>query len=330
VNSLSVGLPIYQRVMAAVGRFFTAPASPAPLAALRIGLSAVLLFQAIALWGSLLELFGSQGVVQWSVVEPAMREGEPTLGWFVDVAAPLGISEAAVLHGLFLVYLASLTSLLIGYRTVPAAIVAFLLHMALRTTGYASAYGVDAFAHIMLFYFIWMPIGETWSLDRRLGRTTGEPSSAARLALRVLQIHLCMVYFFSGFEKSLGIDWHTGEAIWCVVMRRDLCPFDLSWIAQAPWLALIAAKGTLLVEMAYPIFVWPRRTRLLWAATTISMHVGIGVIMGLWSFAAVMSVLTFSAFVVRSEPAGAALAVEAVTAPRRSQSIAIGPLPTTA
>ncbi len=160
---------------------------------------------------------------------------------------PLHLESAkqAVLQGLFVVYLASLTSLLVGYRTRPAAIVAFLLHTAIRTTGYASAYGVDAFAHIMLFYFIWMPIGETWSLDRRFGRTTGEPTSAARLALRVIQLHLCMVYFFSGLEKSAGIDWHTGEAIWCVVMRRDLCPFDLSWIAHVPWLALLAAKGTL-------------------------------------------------------------------------------------
>jgi hypothetical protein len=328
VNTLS-DVSISNRILSAVTRFFTKPASPAPLSALRIGVSAVLLLQGLALWGSLLDLLGSQGVVQWSVIEPAMREGEPTLGWFVDAAAPLGISEAGVLQGLFVVYLASLTSLLVGYRTRPAAIVAFLLHTAIRTTGYASAYGVDAFAHMMLFYFIWMPIGETWSLDRRFGRTTGEPSSAARLALRVLQLHLCMVYFFSGLEKSAGIDWHTGEAIWCVVMRRDLCPFDMSWIAHVPWLALLAAKGTLLVEMAYPIFVWPRSTRLFWAATTISMHVGIGVIMGLWSFAALMSVFTFAAFVVRSEPAGAAMAVEAATAPRRSP-IAVGPLQTAA
>ncbi len=329
MNPLS-DISIPSRIVSAFARFFTKPASPAPLAALRIGLSAVLLLQGLALCGSLLDLLGSTGVVHWSVIEPAMRAGEPTLGWFVDAVAPLGLSEATVLKSLFVVYLASLASLLVGYRTRPAAFVAFLLHTAIRTTGYASAYGVDAFAHIMLFYFIWMPIGEVWSLDRRLGRTTGESSSTARLALRVLQLHLCMVYFFSGLEKWAGIDWHTGEAIWCVLMRRDLCPFDMSWIAHAPWLAFLAAKGTLLVEMAYPIFVWPRSTRLLWAATTISMHVGIGVIMGLWSFAALMSVFTFAAFVVRSEPVAASVGAEAATAPCRSPSVGLGSLSTAA
>jgi hypothetical protein len=319
----------HNAVKTAIARFFTAPASPAPLAALRIGVSAVLLLQGIALWGSLLDLLGSQGVVQWSVIEPAFREGEPTLGWFVNAAAKLGISEGVTLHGVFAAYLASLACLILGYRTRSAAIVAWLLHTAIRTTGYASAYGVDAFAHIFLFYFIWMPIGETWSLDRRASRTTGEPSAAARLALRVLQIHLCMVYFFSGLEKGAGIDWHTGEAIWCVVMRGDLCPFDMSWIASVPWLAFLAAKGTLLVEMAYPIFVWPKSTRFLWATATIGMHVGICVIMGLWSFAALMSVLTFSAFLVRSEPAGAALAAEPSTEAKPASSLTFGAMAAT-
>ena len=68
-------LSIINRVPAAIVRFFTAPASPAPLAALRIGVSTVLLLQGIAVWGSLLDLLGSQGVVQWSVIEPAFREG---------------------------------------------------------------------------------------------------------------------------------------------------------------------------------------------------------------------------------------------------------------
>jgi vitamin K-dependent gamma-carboxylase-like protein len=323
-------LLIPNRVKAAIVRFFTAPAPPAPLAALRIGVSAVLLLQGLAILGSLVDLLGSQGVVQWTVIAPEFREGEPTLGWFVDAAANLGISEAVSLHGVFVAYLASLVCLIVGYRTRPAAIVAWLLHTAIRTTGYASAYGVDAFAHIFLFYFIWMPIGETWSLDRRAGRTTGKPSAAARLALRVLQFHLCMVYFFSGLEKGAGIDWHTGEAIWCVLMRRDLCPFDMSWIAGVPWVAFLAAKGTLLVEMAYPIFVWPKNTRFVWATITIGMHVGICVMMGLWSFAALMSVLTFSAFLVRSEPAGAALATEPATAAKPSPSLAFGAMASTA
>jgi hypothetical protein len=54
--------------------------------------------------------------------------------------------------------------------------------------------------------------------------------------------------------------------------------------------------------LGYALFIWPKRTRRLWAVSTIGMHVGIAIFLGLASFAALMSVLTFSAFCVSAEP----------------------------
>src|SRR5438309_1863888 len=47
--------------------FVARPASPRPLAVLRIGLAAVLLAQAYALAGNLIELYGNLGIVQWGI-----------------------------------------------------------------------------------------------------------------------------------------------------------------------------------------------------------------------------------------------------------------------
>jgi hypothetical protein len=125
----------------------------------------------------------------------------------------------------------------------------------------------------------------------------------------VLQIHLCIVYLATGLEKAMGIDWWNGEAIWCSLMRRDLCGWDMSWLARFPGLAMLAGWGTLLVEIGYTAFIWPSKTRRLWAAATISLHIGIAIFLGLTSFAAIMSVFTFSAFMVSSEAVVAAPAV---------------------
>jgi hypothetical protein len=52
----------------------------------------------------------------------------------------------------------------------------------------------------------------------------------------------------------------------------------------------------MLIELGYPVFIWPRRTRPVWVAATAALHLGIGVLMGLWLFSAVMIVMTVAAF----------------------------------
>lgn len=303
------------RIVNALDRFLFTPASPAPLAALRIGVASVLLLQALALAGNLMELYGSRGMVQPMITDTTVHPLVPRASWVVNFLGGQGISEETALRGLFAVYVGSLACLAMGYGTRVASVLSWMTHLMLKANATASVYGVDSFAQIMLFYLMFMPAGGAWSVDRLFGRTSGEPSSGARLALRVLQIHLCIVYFASGIEKSLGADWWNGEAIWCSLMRSDLCPYDMSWLASYSWVAILAGWSTLFIEIGYPFFIWPKASRKIGAMATIGMHVGIAVMMGLTSFAALMSVLTFSAFLVSSEPkTEAAEATEAAPA----------------
>jgi hypothetical protein len=127
----------------------------------------------------------------------------------------------------------------------------------------------------------------------------------------VLQLHLCVVYLSSGLEKASGRQWWDGEAVWRALMRPDLGQFDFSWLAWHPWVAKLACWGTLAVELGYAFLVWPRRTRTAMAVATLGLHAGIAVAMGLYSFSALMMVLTAAAFLVPDGPREA----EAVTAP---------------
>jgi hypothetical protein len=294
--------PFLRRLRDAAGRFVSEPASPQPLAAFRIGVAAVLLAQAAAIAASLLELYGSRGIVQWPIAERMAAPGVPRLSWLASALAPLGVSDAGSVRVVFLLYVGGLTGLLVGLRTRASAVVAWVTHVMLGASGTASTYGVDQWAGIALFYCVWMPVGDTWSADERADRTTGEPSAAARLGLRVLQLHLCIAYLASGIDKAAGEQWLNGEAVFRAVMRPDLAKLDLSWLASHPWVAVAACWATLVVELGYAVFVWPRRTRAVWAVATIGLHAGIAVAMGLWSFSAVMIVLTASAFLVPAEP----------------------------
>jgi hypothetical protein len=293
-----------------VADFFVAPASPAPLAAFRIGVATVLLLQALTLSRNLLDLYGNRGIVQWQVMDGTVDPIVPRLHWVSSTLGRIGVPDSACVQGVFLIYVAALAAMLLGYRTRIATVIAWLTQ---------SIYGVDSFAQIALFYSMWAPVGDVFSLDHAAGRTTGEPSAAAHLGLRVIQIHLTIMYLSCGIEKSMGADWWNGEAIWCALMRRDLCGFDMSWLANVPVLARIACVGTLIVEGFYPIFIWWPRTRKVWAMLTVSLHVGIFVFMRLYSFSAIMGVFTASVFLVSADPAAVAFQLPALDIFRRRQ-----------
>jgi hypothetical protein len=287
-------------------QFAAAPSHPRPLAALRIGLSAVLLAQAFSLAGDLETLYGELGVVQWEVMDPrdgssAVPAGVPRVRWFSDAVAPLGVSVPTATRCVFVLYATSLALLLVGWRTAFTAAAAWILHLSLNSASPMGVYGVDQFANIGLFYCFVMPVGHCWSIDASRNPNLASPSSAATIGLRVLQIHLCIVYLTSGVEKASGLQWWDGEAIWRAVNLPELqTPFEFGWLAQLPWLAAALAWGTLFIEIGYAFFVWNRATRPYIAVATILLHLGIAVAMGLLSFAAVMIVLTTSAFLVPS------------------------------
>ncbi|RKG73828.1 hypothetical protein D7W79_24595 [Corallococcus exercitus] len=276
--------------------FVSAPSSAQPLGVLRIGVAALLLIQAWSLSESLPELLSNRGWVPWSVSEALASPSVPRVDAVVAALAPLGISQVAGIQALAFIYVVALLGLLVGLHTRLSAVVAWAIHTVLLNSISFFSYGVETFAHISLFYCAVMPVGAAFSLDVRAGRLSGAPSALATLSLRMLQVHLCLIYLATGLEKLLGPVWRDGTALWEVLMQPQYGQFDFAWLAVVPWLVKLSTWGTLAVEVGYAVCVWPRRTRGLWVALTVGMHLGIAVMMGLWLFSGMMTVLTFAAF----------------------------------
>jgi len=294
--------PFVKRIGASIAPFFLAPASARPLGVLRILVSAVLLLQAVFVAPLIFELYGKSGITQDALTRYLSDPLLPRIGWFLPLLEGWGVPERQVILGTCLAYAVCLLSLFFGWRTRVAAFFCWLLHWILMTSGYCTNYGVDTFAHIVLFYFMWMPVGGAYSVEQWLRGNPSTTSFEARVSLRVLQIHLCFVYLAGGVEKALGPQWWNGEVIWRALMLPVYAQFDMSWIAGVPWVAKVAAWGTLLTEIGYSFFIWPRKTRPLWITLTVSLHVGIAVFLGLGVFGLIMSVLTLAVFGVSAEP----------------------------
>ena len=283
--------------------FWTAPVTPRPLALFRIGIAFVLLTQAFSLIGHLEELFGTQRVVDRPVTWASPLPGVPDLAWVKQALTLVGLPASFGVPFTLAVYVGALIALLFGFRTRWSAGVAWLSHTALITTNSLAMYGVDAFAQIGLFYCVFFPVGQVMSMDQ--ARSAGgrnargnEPSFGAWLGLRILQIHVCVFYTASGIEKASGEQWWNGEAIWRAVMGAPLDgpPIDCSFLAIVPWLSQGLCWMTLLLEAGIVAFVWHPRLRKLWLVSIIGMHVGIALLMNLWTFSATMIVFDLAAF----------------------------------
>jgi len=293
------------RVIQGIERFFFKPARVAPFAVLRIGLAVVLLAQALQVAPVFHEIYAHGGYLRGSLMDSFAPNHLPAVGRLLTRLAQHGVAESAVLSACGVLYIGSLVGLLLGWRTRLVCVAAWLLHLFFMMLAPYTTYGADDFANIFLFYLMFAPAGAVASLDQRSGRSVDLRRASNRLVLRVMQLHLCITYLFAGVQKARGEQWWDGEAIWRSLVAHGYQLFDLTWLALCPTLAAVLGWLVLVVEIGYPVFIWPRLTRRPWIAAVVALHVGIAVFMGLHVFGAVMIVLSVALFGVSAEPSTA-------------------------
>jgi len=284
------------RAIAAARAFWLAPEYPDAAAFLRLAVGGLALVQLAMLWPHLLPLYGNFGWVQWAIVETTSNTWVPSIGKLALILSGWGVASATALHLVFALYGASLIGLVIGYRTRLFAVLAWLTHSVTLNSGFFSLYGVDTMMHILFFYLVFSPAGARWSVDAYLERTSPAPRAGARIARRLVQLHLCIIYLNTGLAKARGDQWWNGEAIWRAVMQPQFNVVDFGWLTSRPELAAVAGWSVLLIELGYAVFIWIPATRRPALAVTLLMHAGIALTMRLWLFSLMMVAFNLAAF----------------------------------
>ena len=93
-------------------------------------------------------------------------------------------------------------------------------------------------------------------------------SISANLAQRLIQVHMCVIYFFAGISKLQGPSWWSGEAMWRAFANLEYQSLDMTWLAWHPWLVNVMTH----VSVMWEIFV----LRADLAATLAAAHAGHG------------------------------------------------------
>lgn len=275
-------------------RFWFAPADPINLAVLRIGAGLVALWLHLAYSFDLVRLFGADG---WLPVETIRTlEAESWRFSYLDYLRQP--TDLLVAHVGGAVVLAMFTlGLLTRVSTVLAAVV--LLSYVHRAPLLTSQ--VEPVLSMLVIYLALGPAGACLSIDRwqaeRRARARGaaadaldRPGWGANLSLRLIQVHLALLYGMMGLCKLWGDAWWAGSGVWFLIARPDARLVDLTDLAAYPMVINAWTHAIVLFELGFAILIWQPLARPLLLALGLVNWVALALVTGNLPWAAAMLV----------------------------------------
>jgi hypothetical protein len=275
-------------VLSAWNRFWFQAADPATLGLIRI-LAGAMLFYTHLVWS--LDFAAFLGPDSWLPASSVRLAQENTYSWsylwWIE-GSPLLLWTA---HLAALVVFALLT---VGLFTRVTSILALIITLAYIQRLPGALFGLDQVNSMLALYLAIGPSGDAYSLDRWLrARRSGEMlpirySWTANLSIRLIQIHMCIVYLFAGMAKLTGPAWWDGTALWMAFGNMEYQSMDMTWLASYPILINVMTHVTVAWELSYCALVWPRLTRPIVILLAIPLHMGIAICLGMVTFGLAM------------------------------------------
>ena len=300
--------------------FFFPPDPGQWIVILRVGLGLEILLYALSLRGDWNLIFGrsTQGLLGREVADAmALVQSPllPRLSWITLLCQRIGLSENTALALIWWSLLVLASLLVLGLFSRPAAILTWFLQLACAKSGGLFSYGADNLITIGLFYLMIAPLPDSWSLDQLFRHCAVRNPQMLGFHRRVLQVHLCLIYFFGGLTKCLGAGWWNGSNLWRSLTIPPFNVFAPAWISS--WGFLLPALGIFvcLLETTYSFLIWWPRSRRPILYAICALHLGVGLAMGMHLFAGIMLVLNLAAFGPGEQtlkPEAAALNLETV------------------
>ncbi len=204
-----------------------------------------------------------------------------------------GISISLFINILSILYFISLVSCGLGFHTKKSFFIAIILQLIIFRTIPNFNYGFDNFITMSFFYCLIFPVGHELSFDKKKNITKKNITIPKYFSLTTfLKTHLSIVYFISGIAKAVDVNWWNGNAIW-----RALATLN-DFIYINPFFLLIISSLTVILEISYPFIAFSKLKNLkrILIINIIFMHLGIGILLGLSSFASIMIIWNITAF----------------------------------
>jgi hypothetical protein len=273
-------------------RFWFEPADPATLGLIRILAGAMLVYTHLVWTFDLTDFFGADSWTSPHAASLALPDsGRYAWSYFWLIESP------TMVWAVHLAALAVFAMLMLGLFSRVVSVLAYLAAVSYVNRVPGSLFGLDQINCMLAMYLMIGPCGAAYSLDRlRLRRAAGgsrapaAPATSANLAIRLIQVHMCVIYFFAALGKLRGDSWWAGDAMWLSVANLEYQSWDVTWLAHWPLLSAITTQITVYWELFFCVLVWPRLTRPIMLGLAVPVHLGIALCMGMITFGLIMLV----------------------------------------
>lgn len=286
-----------RRLVAAWDEFWFRPVDVAPLAAIRVCTGLVLLYVYAAAAPDVQSYLGPHAWIDPVAIDqlrhPPASGDSPVRTWWGQ-SVWFGVDSPAAIALIYAAFLVAIVCFTVGLCTRAANVAVWIGHLSFIHRAFLSWSGMDTVLAMLTFYLLFGPSGAAFSVDRRLRRRPApEHTWNANTALRLIQIHMCVIYLCAGLGKLQGSQWWDGTAVWMTLALHEFAPFDLTWLGRLgdTFALLLSNVGVLLTlgfEIGFAFLIWNPRIRPALLALAVFLHAGIGFFMGMAAFGAAM------------------------------------------
>lgn len=295
-----------ERFGAGWNRFWFTPIDPLSTSVLRVLTGVVALYWQLTFSPDLVRLFGPNGLIS----------AETLRTWTGPFRSRFTFS--------YLEYMSSPTELWIAHLLGSAVLILFIVGWKTRVTSVLALVVVLSYIHrapmltsqfepilaFTMFYLCIAPAGRYLSIDRWLAARRGDDptvllpeaerrqarlSTAANISIRLLQVHVAVVYLMMGLAKLNGPAWWTGEAVWWLLAKPESRPVDLTGLLyQHTFLLNAWTHAIVLFELGFAVLIWNRLARPLLLALAVPMWALLSLATGLHLFCLMMLIASLA------------------------------------
>ncbi|MEO2048119.1 MAG: HTTM domain-containing protein [Pirellulales bacterium] len=184
--------------------------------------------------------------------------------------------------------------LILGLHTRLATIASWLLVASFNNNAPYVASGGDALLNVLLFWSMFLPLGQRWSLDA-LQRPPAPsdkiaPPTLISVATAGILLQMAMMYFFTGISKW-NVCWFDGTALDIALSNEAIVRPAGKLMREFPWLTHAFTHITLYAELLFPLVMFsPWKTtacRSVALLTFLGFHIGIELTMTVLIFSCI-------------------------------------------
>ncbi len=258
--------------------WLTKPERAERLAALRIGVALVLLWDVLFAYWPLVDVFFGQGSLGSPGIFGAAKHGWQRWSLFRGVGDPL------MYRLILLSWAAAAFCLLLGVLPRLSAAWCWVCSISIIGVNYYLHNSGDNVRTIALFYLMLSPCGAVWTLPRWLRGHPCEAVYVPACPMRLLFVQLAIIYCINGMYKMASPEWASGALMHYVM--GNLAWTRISYaMAPLPFPLLQLQTWTvMLFEVSFPLLVMLPVTRKPALILGIVFHLGTGILLQIGAF----------------------------------------------